>query len=329
MKTKDKICALIRHDEFTTGTIIAKELGITRSFVSKCVQELQADGVQIITKRQHGYKFADDYDYINKYKIEKALETKYIGKELIILNKVNSTNNFAKKLAKTDFINGTVVVADCQTGGRGRANRQFLSPHNFGLYYSVLLKPDFPIELSQLITACAAVATAEVIDEIGNVDTKIKWVNDIYLGGKKMVGILTEASVGVEAGTLDYVIIGIGINMYDVTKSLPPKLHTIATSLENETGYHIPRDYVIAKLSNNLEKHLNNISSGEFLKVYKEKSIIIGKKVFITKNNENIQVTAIDIDDKAALVVKFDDGHIEHLNSGEARLVPGQISTFC
>ena len=329
MTNKDKICEQLNDKEIITGTILAERLGITRSFVSKAVKELQADGVQIITKRQHGYKFAEGYDYINKKIIKENLNTKYIGSNIIVLNSVDSTNDYAKQLAKSEFENGTIVISDSQTGGKGRMGRRFFSPHNFGLYYSVLLKPEISIELSQYITACAAVATAETIDKLGDTETEIKWVNDIYLGGKKLVGILTEASIGFEECSLDYVVIGIGINVFAVRKHLPRELFNVATSIEDETGKRLSRSVLAAELSNNLEKQLDNIASGDFIKTYREKSCIMGKKVSVTKNGKEVIGTAIDIDDKAALVVQFDNGEILHLNSGEARIVPGQISTFC
>ncbi len=329
MTNKDKICEQLNDKEFITGTILAERLGITRSFVSKAVKELQADGVQIITKRQHGYKFAEGYDYINKKIIKENLNTKYIGSNIIVLNSVDSTNDYAKQLAKSEFENGTIVISDNQTGGKGRMGRKFFSPHNFGLYYSVLLKPEISIELSQYITACAAVATAETIDKLGDTETEIKWVNDIYLGGKKLVGILTEASIGFEECSLDYVVIGIGINVFGVRKHLPRELFNVATSIEDETGKRLSRSVLAAELSNNLEKQLDNIASGDFIKTYREKSCIMGKKVSVIQNGKEVIGTAIDIDNKAALVVQFDNGEILHLNSGEARIVPGQISTFC
>ena len=329
MTNKDKICQQLNDKEFITGTVLAERLGITRSFVSKSVKELQADGVQIITKRQHGYKFAEGYDYLNKKVIKENLKTKYIGSDIIILNSVESTNNYAKQLAKSEFTNGTIIISDNQTGGKGRMGRRFFSPHNFGLYYSVLLKPDISIELSQYITACAAVATAETIDKLGDTETQIKWVNDIYLGGKKLVGILTEASIGFEECSLDYVVIGIGINVFNVKKNLPRELFNVATSIEDETGIRLSRSILAAELSNNLEKHLDNMATGEFIETYRAKSCIMGKKVAVSRNGKEVIGTAIDIDDKASLVVQFDDGEILHLNSGEARIIPGQISTFC
>lgn len=310
----------LSNDEFITGTSLAEKYGYTRSYISKIVNELRDRGIEIESDKQKGYRLLKRYDIITEDMIKRQLGTIYIGKNLVVLQKVDSTNNYAKELARKGAPHGTVVIAEEQTNGRGRLGRSFNSPANSGLYYSVIIRPDYSIEMAQLITSCAAVAVAETIDELYNTDTKIKWVNDIFLGGKKVCGILTEASVSCEAGKLEYAVIGIGINVFDMRDSAPPELKDVATSLEAETGRRLPRSCIAATLSKNLEKELKKIRSRKFIPVYKSKSNLIGKRVSVTMNGEEIQAEAVDIDLNANLIIKLDGGNLEHINSGEARV---------
>lgn len=254
---------------------------------------------------------------LSSERIGKYLETDTLGRNLIVLDEVDSTNNYAKNLAQNGAENGTAVIADYQTAGKGRLGRTFVSPKGTGLYISVILRNDISISSAQLITSCAAVAAAEAVEEICGCDVKIKWVNDLFLGGRKLCGILTEASI---TDKLEYVIIGIGINAGRISGKIPSELEEIATSIEQETGKNINRNQLCAVLLKKLEYRLSQLESGRFIDEYRRRSMIIGETVLIEERGVRRKGKAVAIADDAGLTIEFDDGEIRTINSGEARI---------
>lgn len=215
---------------------------------------------------------------------------------------------------------GAVVISDFQSAGKGRMGRSFFSPKGTGLYMSLIIRPDFDMLSAQLITSCAAVAAAEAIEKMCSADVKIKWVNDLFLNGRKICGILTEASMSFEEKKLDYAIIGIGINIR-TSPETPEELKSVMTSLEAETGEIIDRSRLCAEIINNLEKYIFSLESRSFIEEYRRRSFIIGKSVQIMRLGINQTGIAVGIDDNANLVVKLDDGNEITVNSGEARII--------
>ncbi len=187
---------------------------------------------------------------------------------------------------------------------------------------SIILRPEMDIESSQLITSCVAAAAASAIDTICGTDTQIKWVNDLFLNGKKICGILTEASVSFESGTLDFAVVGIGINVRSVVNVFPEELLKTATSIQDETEKLFDRSEIIAEVITSVEKYLNELPDRKFLEEYKKRSFIIGKRVIVTKAGEKREAIATGISENAGLEVIYDDGQKEVLNSGEARILP-------
>jgi BirA family biotin operon repressor/biotin-[acetyl-CoA-carboxylase] ligase len=261
---------------------------------------------------------------ISYERIKNELETDILGRKLIVLDEIDSTNNYAKQLARENAENGTAVVADYQTAGRGRLGRSFISPKGTGIYLSVIIRNNMSVSSAQLITSCAAVAAAEAIEELCGCDVKIKWVNDLFLGGRKICGILTESSLGTVVGTLEYVIIGIGVNVYSLKGHIDSELEKIASSIEDETGKRISRSRLCAVLLEKLEMHLEKIESREFIKEYQRRSMIIGETVIIEEKGKSRTGKAVSIADDAGLTIKFDDGEIRTINSGEARIFRNQ-----
>lgn len=186
---------------------------------------------------------------------------------------------------------------------------------------SVVLRPQTDLESSQLITSCIAVATAEAIDSVCSTDVKIKWVNDLFLGGKKICGILTEASLNFENGRLDYAVAGIGINLKSVKDSFSDQLTKVATSIEDETGRIPDRCRLIAEILKNIDHYMSYMDKRNFLDEYRRRSFIIGERVSVSKFDTERIATAIGISDNAELIVRYDDGSQEALNSGEARII--------
>ena len=225
------------------------------------------------------------------------------------------------KLASEGAAHGTLVTADMQTAGRGRMGRSFCSPAGGSIYMSVVLRPKTDMQSSQLITSCIAAAAADAVDRVCGTDVKIKWVNDLYLNGKKICGILTEASINFESGGLDYAVAGIGINLKSVKKSFPEELLEIASSVEDETGNLPGRCRLIAEILKNIDSYIQDIEKKAFLEEYRRRSFITGMRVAVSKYAEERTATALGISDNAGLIVKYDDGTEEVLNSGEARII--------
>ncbi len=225
-----------------------------------------------------------------------------------------SSNDTAKELGVEGAKENTVIIAKRQTAGRGRLTRQFFSPENSGIYMSILLRPEFSVENATLITPAAAVAVSETIDEICGTDTKIKWVNDIYLNNKKVCGILTESSFTNDGY---FSILGIGINLYSPENDFPDDIKEIAGAVYSEPCHREIRERLIARVIDNFNFYYKNLLSKEFLKLYREKSNLIGKEIKYLKNGKEVFATVLGIDDNAHLIVETTDDSEEHLFQGE------------
>ncbi len=321
LTTKEKILdILLASQDYVSGEYLAERLGVSRNSVWKAVNTLRSDGFDIEAVTNKGYALRSEGNALSEAVIRRYLNEND-EREIHIFESIDSTNNYAKKLASEGAKGGTVVIAEEQTAGKGRLGRVFCSPAGGSIYLSVVLRPHTDMQSSQLITSCIAVAAAEAIDSVCKTDAKIKWVNDIFLNGRKISGILTEASVNFESGTLDYAVVGIGINLKSVKNVFSPELLEIATSIEDETGVMPQRCRLIAKLLENIDRHIESIESRKFLDEYRRRSFIVGERVVVSKISEERFATAVGIADDAGLIVRFDDGKEEVLSSGEARIV--------
>lgn len=321
MTTKNNVLlALLDCKDHLSGGELAEKLGVSRNAVWKSVKALQAEGFDIKAVPNRGYFLNSSVSVLNETVIRKYLP-KGDNRKIFIFDSIDSTNNYAKYLAASGAENGVLVTAETQTAGKGRMGRSFYSPSGGSIYMSVVLRPQTDMESSQLITSCIAVATAEAIDCVCSTDVKIKWVNDLFLGGKKICGILTEASLNFENGRLDYAVAGIGINLKSVKNSFSQQLSEIATSIEDETGNIPDRCRLIAEILKNIDLYMSNMEKRNFLNEYRRRSFILGKRIAVSKFNSERMATAIGISDNAGLIVRYDDGNEETLNSGEARII--------
>lgn len=226
-----------------------------------------------------------------------------------------STNDTVKDLGLQGAKENTVVIAKTQTAGRGRMGRQFFSPDKSGIYMSILLRPKFSPEDTLLITVAAAVAVSEVLDEICGTDTKIKWVNDIFLGNRKVCGILTESTF---LGDGKYFsVLGIGINLYAPKNDFPEDIKEIAGAVYAEPCNTEVKSRLIAAIVDKFNLYYGNLLKKEFLSIYRERSNLIGERIKYIQNGKEIFATVTDIDENARLVVKTDDGQTRRLFAGE------------
>lgn len=322
MSNKEKILNILLDNkgDYVSGEDIANSLQISRNAVWKSISKLKEEGISIISSKKLGYMLPSDLDILSKEEISNALIDELKGTEIHLLNTVDSTNDYAKMLAKQDAPEYTLVVADTQTHGKGRMGRVFSSPSGTGIYMSFILRPKTSLETAQLITSCVAVAISKAIDTLCNCSSKIKWVNDIFLNDKKISGTLTEGAINFENGSFEYAIVGIGINVRSVKNIFDGELSSIATSIEDETGLKISRSRLIAEVFNNIYLQLQSIDDKSFIKEYKKRSLIVGKDVIVSENGQEVFAKAIGIDKTAGLIVQFEDGSTKVLNSGEARI---------
>ena len=247
---------------------------------------------------------------LTEKEIKRALKRKKLnGVSVFFFDETDSTNTRAKEFASSGEWQGetAVFIARTQSSGRGRLGRSFHSPGT-GLYISFLYKPEREVSAAK-ITANAAVITARAIEALSDASVALKWVNDVYLGGKKLAGILTEGRTGEDG--FEYAIIGIGINVRKT--DFPSEIKKIATDIETETKKRIS----IAKLTSEILYGLSLNINDELIDEYRSRSFLIGKDLTVIKPNCTYPATAIEIDDSARLVVKLPNGETEALDSGE------------
>lgn len=240
-----------------------------------------------------------------------------MDQQWIRLETVDSTNIYAKALARQGAPHGTVVLADCQTGGRGRMGRSFSSPKGLGIYCSVILRPHGEPSKLLHLTAMMAEAARRAVAEAAGLNPMVKWVNDLVVNGKKLCGILTE--MGLKGAETDYVIVGVGINCNQKTEDFPAELQDMATSLALELGKDVDREQIAAALVKQIMLAAEDLltDSMPWMDSYRDHCITLGKDVQLIRNGEVRLGFAEDMDDTGALQVRLADGSLEMIGSGE------------
>jgi len=316
MPIKDDVLRqLLNTDMALSGSELARMLGVSRNAVWKAIEALRADGYNIEAATNRGYRISSAPDLMNVPEIVRWMQPGEIGCSFEIHDEIASTNIRAKELALQGAPHGTVVLAQRQSSGRGRFGRSFYSPDASGLYVSFILRPQLGAERAVMITSMAAVAVARAMERVADVQAKIKWVNDVYIGAKKACGILCEAGLDFESGQMQYVVAGIGVNVGRM--DFPPELSEIATSISNECGRDISRSRFCGELINELNALYPQLESGAFMQESRTRSNVIGRDIFVLRGNERYPATAVDIDDSGSLVVRTPDGKTDVLHSGE------------
>ena len=306
MAVREKALQLLAAGGIVEGAKLARELGVSRNAVWKVMNSLRQDGYEIEAETNRGYRLVSAPDRLNEEEIRRWLTGPGAGRELEIHNLLDSTNNRAKVLAAAGAAHGTAVIADSQSGGKGRLGRSFFSPEHSGVYLTVILRPDCAPDRAGLLTSLAAVAAARAVEKVSGADVKIKWVNDLYLNGKKICGILTEGGLGLEAGRLEYAVVGIGVNVNRM--EFPPELREIASSVGNETGISPDRNRLIAEILNELDALYSDLETGAFLEESRRRSNVIGREVTVIEGGKKYPAKALDIDDRGRLIIETEEG---------------------
>lgn len=316
-----RILELLRRQEgFLSGEDIGRELSITRAAVWKGIKKLREEGYEIEAVTNRGYRLTNPETMYNKRELEQGLKTKTMGQTIYFYEETDTTNNRARELALEGAPEGTLVVAEKQTAGRGRRGKVWESPLGTGIWMSLVLRPQImPAEASVLTLLCG-LATAEAIEAETGLSAGIKWPNDILINGKKAVGILTEMDC--EMSEVHFVIPGIGINVNTV--SFPPEIAEIATSLYLECGKTVSRRRLVHKVLERLEEHYETfLRTGSFaamLEDYRKLCITLGKEVHVL-GREPFFAEALDITPEGELLVRrADNGKEEVVFSGEVSI---------
>ena len=311
---KTIIQMLIDSDsEYVSGQNISDKLGITRAAVWKRISKLKELGFEIESVTKKGYKLLSYPDILNKELIEIGMKSDFIGHSVEVLESVDSTNDYAKKKAK-ELVDGSVIISLEQVKGKGRRGRSFHSGKGDGIYLSIILKPGFEPAKAPFITSIAGAALVNTFNKF-NIQTKIKWPNDVLINGKKVAGILTEMSADMEF--IEYIVLGVGINVSGL--EFPSELKNIATSLKLE-GYDVKKLNIIWQFVYEFELLYNlylNENTSEVVNILRNNSSVLGKQINVHYMNEIESAIAVDINNQGALIIKTQEGEVKELSSGE------------
>lgn len=318
MATKDNVLGFLElhKGETVSGERLAEALNLSRNAIWKAVNSLREEGYMLEASPKRGYCLLSKNDKLSAQGIAKYLNSVDFYK-FSLLDSVDSTNTAARRLAEGGEAEGMVVIANEQTAGKGRMGRSFFSPSGSGIYMSIILRPHIPASDALLITTAAAVSVAGAIEEVTGADAQIKWVNDIYCGGKKVCGILTEASMDFESGGITYAVLGIGINLTRPQGGFPGELDSVAVSVLGDSCEPDTKARLIALILEKFCFHYKELAQKHFMDEYRRRSCVIGKEVYVISSNSREEASVLEIDDDAGLVVKLKSGEVKHINSGE------------
>ncbi|NMB78120.1 MAG: biotin--[acetyl-CoA-carboxylase] ligase [Methanomicrobiales archaeon] len=311
---------LERSPEPISGEIISNELKITRSAVWKNIKELREMGYEIQSSQKEGYRLVSSSSRLYPYEVQKKLGTAVIGKKMRYLADTPSTNIVGKQLCSDGNLkdlHGTVIIAEEQTGGVGRMGRAWISPAG-GIWITIILKPHVPVDHIFMITMAGSVAVARAIRKEFELGALIKWPNDIFIGKKKIGGLLLEMSA--EADNVHYCLLGVGIDVNNPVKDFAADLQRDITSISAEVGHDVDRASFLARILKEFENRFQLVESGEYEAItqeWKSLSATLENRVLIRTLKNSFEGEAIDIDEFGALIVKKDNGKLERVIAGD------------
>jgi BirA family biotin operon repressor/biotin-[acetyl-CoA-carboxylase] ligase len=320
-----KIVTLLKShkSEYLSGQDLSDSLKMSRAAVWKHIKKLQSLGYKIDSRPKIGYKLIKTTNLLLPWEISDGLETKVFGKRIYYFHTVDSTQNFAIGLAPKKIENGTMVIAEKQTHGRGRLDRKWISPSG-GIWLSLILHPEFDISMSTLFPLITSLALAIAIEQVLKIKPKLKWPNDVTVNGKKIAGILVDASL--ESGTIDHLIIGIGINFkinpLEIEKSIKHTANYYGTTTLVKKNQNTSPIKLVQRFLFELERLYQASLKKEskfFIQQWTRRSSTLGKSVIITLPNETLRGKALRVDEDGALVISS-KGKIQ-------RIIAGDVST--
>ncbi|MCK5300354.1 MAG: biotin--[acetyl-CoA-carboxylase] ligase [Thermoplasmatales archaeon] len=311
------IIHLLDDKDFISGELISKKLNISRTAVWKKIQNLKKLGYNIESVKNRGYRLISKPDIPLSEEVLFELNTNIVGKNVHYFRSLESTNLFAKELIKKNAEEGTIVVSDIQTKGRGRKDRSWFSPEG-GLWFSVILYPNIPTQYAMLITMATSISIVQAIKELTGLSAVIKWPNDLLLEGKKICGILTELDA--ELDRINYSVVGVGINVNNV---LEDELCNKANSIFNIYNSKISRVDLLRLIIKYLDVNYAKLISNDYnyiRELWFENTDIIGRNVRLKLEKYEIEGIVIDIDDTGALILENIDKKIK-IVSGDLEFI--------
>ncbi len=307
-----------REGEVVSGEELAIILGISRVALRKRIYKLKEEGIPIKVVDRKGYVLESVPDILVPPLVLSELNTEVIGTKYLFFEVVDSTNLLAKNMAAKGEAEGTVIAADYQTKGRGRLGRKWFSPKGKNLYFSVILRPPVSAALVPQLTMLSSVAVCEALRDMG-VDALIKWPNDVFVKGRKICGILNEMEI--KGGKVDFVILGIGLNVNVKEDDFPSDLRNIATSLSIELGYEVSRREVFVRILELLDKWYVRFLKGERKELFyfwREHNYTLGKRVLVDGKLEGF---AIGVTPYGELLIRSDDGEVVKVSAGDVDII--------
>jgi BirA family biotin operon repressor/biotin-[acetyl-CoA-carboxylase] ligase len=319
---KEKILNVLRLScsGFISGEDLARKCGISRTMVWKHIKALEREGFGIEAVPSQGYRITSIPDILRPEDVRHGLRTKAIGKVIHFSQEVTSTNTLAMGLAADGVPEGTVVIAETQTSGKGRLGRKWISPKG-NLYLSVILRPNIPMHKAPLITLTGAVAVASAIRTTCGLEAGIKWPNDILISGKKVCGLLTEMSA--EQDRIRHIVLGIGVDVNMEMGELPLDVRSSSTTLAAEVGAKINRTALLQQILRDLERWYQKFlgNEGDVLNEWKKLNMTVGNRITVSGAGEALDGLAQGVDSDGRLIVRLDNGTIRTLAAGDVTIV--------
>ncbi len=320
MERKNYILELLygNSGRWLSGEEISRNLGISRTAVWKHINLLRESGYDIESSSRHGHRLISFSNSFSEFEIRRNLKTEIFGrKEIHIFNETDSSNIQAFRIASGGADEGSIVIAESQTGGKGRLGRRWISPSGKNLYLSLIIRPQIPTHTAPRLTLVTAVALSETLDSLNAAGHRIKWPNDIIFNEKKLSGILTEMKG--DCDTIDFVIIGLGINLNSSSNDYPEDIKDSAISLKDITGNEINRIEFLNSFLFHFEKNYSEFNHGGFPEIldrWKTKSAIINQKIKVTDHSDVFTGIVIEVTSDGNLIVQCSDS-VRQVNSGD------------
>lgn len=315
---KSEILALLRErGDYVSGQELCRRFNVSRTAVWKAVGQLKKEGFRIEAVQNRGYRLVQEEEVFGQHELESRMDTRWAGHPVTYYEVLDSTNIRAKLDAEKGAPQGALVVADMQTAGRGRRGRSWSSPAGTNAYFTLILKPEFDPDRASMLTLVMALAVAEGIRETCGLEARIKWPNDIVIGGKKVCGMLTELSVQQEY--IQYVVIGAGVNVG--VQEFPPEIADTAACLEEECGRSVPRAQLIIHIMEAFEKYYEKFTETLDFSVLKETydSLLAncGREVCVLDPGGEYTGISRGINSAGELLVELPDGSEKAVYAGE------------
>lgn len=316
------ILRLKSSERYLTKEELARACGVAEAEVDAAVRDLVGRGYRIDRIPGEGYRFVGGPRVLDGSDIRAALRTSLLGKDIVTFGRVGSTNDVASALAAGGAVEGTVVVAEEQSRGRGRLGRSWHSPPGCGLWLSIVLRPPLAPDESTTVSLAGALGVASALERHYGIQARLKWPNDVLVGRRKICGILTE---GEFAGTsVSFIILGMGINVLNRESDFPPEIRSIATSIRLETGRAVSRGEVLSAVLEGIEAEYLKLCRDGFESIRESilaHSLLLGKLVRVTTGRGMVEGVAHDIDDAGALIVRKENGILERVIAGDAAAI--------